>query len=144
MKKIDILIDTIVSIILTFVLAEIFSLYHFGDKPTLLTSMYLISLFTMIEYSLLSLIYIIRKIMSKEKITIKEIVARVLLYGGLIFFILGYIISINIDWLNQYSSSSPFYVHVLIDSLEFLLPAITLIIISVVLSKKKNLKDNKK
>ena len=35
--------STIVSLILTFVLAELLSLYHFGTVPTILTIIYLVS-----------------------------------------------------------------------------------------------------
>ena len=65
MKKRNILIGTIISIIITFIFAEIFSIYHFGDIPTLLTSLYLMSLFSIFEYILLSLAYIVKNIISK-------------------------------------------------------------------------------
>ena len=45
MKKRTIIILSIIILVLTFIFAEIFSIYHFGNVPTLLTSLYLISIF---------------------------------------------------------------------------------------------------
>ena len=58
MKKNNLII-TIISIILTFFLAEILSLYCIGTIPTILTTLYLIIIFTIIEYILLLITYII-------------------------------------------------------------------------------------
>ena len=52
MKKRNILIGTIISFVLTFILAELFSIYHFGSIPTLLTLFYLIAIFSIFEYVL--------------------------------------------------------------------------------------------
>lgn len=59
MKKRTIIILSIIILVLTFIFAEIFSIYHFGNVPTLLTSLYLISIF---EYLSISIIYIVRKL----------------------------------------------------------------------------------
>ena len=46
MKMVLTIVESIiVSLILTFVLAELLSLYHFGTVPTTLTIIYLVSLF---------------------------------------------------------------------------------------------------
>ena len=135
MKKRNILIGTIISIIITFIFAEIFSIYHFGDIPTLLTSLYLMSLFSIFEYILLSLAYIVKKIISKEKIKIKEIIGRILLFIALIL-ILFFVIVINIDWLNWYAYSTPFYINVIVKSVKYLLPAIVLMIVGIYLLRK--------
>lgn len=136
MNKRNILIGTIVSIIITFAFTEIFSLYHLGDIPTLLTSFYLMTIFSIFEYVLLSLIYIVKKILNKEKIKGKEIVGRILLFIALIL-ILIFCVILDVDWLNWYAYSSPFYINVLVRCLEFLLPSILLIIVSVFLIRKK-------
>lgn len=137
MKKRNILIETVISIIITFIFAEIFSLYHFGDIPTLLTALYLISIFSIIEYVLLSFDNIIRKILTKEKIKCKEIFGRILLFIALLLIVI-FIIVIDVDWLNWYAYSSPFYINIIARSIEFLLPSILLIIISVLLINKSN------
>jgi len=137
MKKGIILILTIITLIITFIFAEIFSLYHFGDMPTLLTTLYLISLFSVFEYILLSLFYIIKKIISKEKISGKEIIGIVLLFIALIL-ILFFIIVIDIDRLNWYAYSTPFYINVIIKGIKYILPVIVLIIVSIFLLKNNN------
>ncbi len=46
---------------------------------------------------------------------------------------------LNIDWLGWYANSAPFYINVIIRSIEFLLPAIICIITGIVLiNKSKN------
>lgn len=135
MKRI--LISCIISLILTLLCAEIFSIYNFGSIPTLLTSLYLISMFAIFEYFTLFIIYVCRKLMNKEKIKTKETVSLIILFIALLL-ILFFIIAINIDWLNWYVYSSPFYINVIFRSVEFLLPATILIVISVILLKKQN------
>lgn len=135
--KIRLVIISIISLILTFVFAELLSLYHFGSIPTLLTSLYLISMFAIIEYLFISITYIIKKIVKNQKIDVKKIIGLFLLFIALLF-ILSFLIVVDIDWLNWYVYSSPFYINVIIRSVEFLLPAIILIVISIVLMKKGN------
>ena len=135
MKKIGILVGTIISIIITFIFAEIFSLYHFGDVPTLLTTIYLISIFSIFEYILQAGIYIACKKLKKDKLGSKKIIGLILLFIALIM-ILGFIVILNVDWLNWYQYSSPFYINVIIRSIEILLPA-AIISISVWLLRKK-------
>lgn len=136
MKRIFILVETIIlSLIITFLFAEIFSLYHFGDIPTIITLTYLITLFCIFEYTLLSIIYIIRKKVKKEKLSVKKIVGIILLFLALMM-ILGFVIILDIDWLNWYAHSSPFYINVIVRSTEFLLPSVVLIIVSIRLLKK--------
>lgn len=135
--KIRLVIISIISLILTFVFAELLSLYHFGSIPTLLTSLYLISMFAIIEYLFISITYIIKKIVKNQKIGVKKIIGLFLLFIALLF-ILSFLIVVDIDWLNWYVYSSPFYINVIIRSVEFLLPAIILIVISIVLMKKGN------
>ncbi len=135
--KIRLVIISIISLILTFVFAELLSLYHFGSIPTLLTSLYLISMFAIIEYLFISITYIIKKIVKKQKIGVKKIIGLFLLFIALLF-ILSFLIVVDIDWLNWYVYSSPFYINVIIRSVDFLFPAIILIVISIVLMKKGN------
>ena len=139
MKSRVIIIISIISLMLTFVLADLFSVYQFGSVPTLLTSLYLISIFSIMEYLFISITYIVKKISKKQKIGVKKIIGLLLLFIALLL-ILFFLIVVDIDWLNWYLYSSPFYINVIIRSIEMLLPSIILIGISISLMKK----DNKK
>lgn len=134
-KTLTIIGITILSLVLTFFFTEIMSIYHFGTIPTLLTTLYLISMFSIIEYLLLSIYYIVKKLIKKEKLNKKIIISLVLIFISLLL-ILGYVLILDIDYLHWYMYSSPFYLNVIVRSLEFLLPAIILIIISIILIKK--------
>lgn len=134
-KTLTIIGITILSLVLTFFFTEIMSIYHFGTLPTLLTTLYLISMFSIIEYLLLSIYYIVKKLIKKEKLNKKIIISLVLIFISLLL-ILGYVLILDIDYLHWYMYSSPFYLNVIVRSLEFLLPAIILIIISIILIKK--------
>lgn len=136
MKKRTILLLSIISVILTFVIADIFSVYSFGTVPTVLTSLYLISLFGILEYIFISGGYIFNKIYNKEKIFVKKIVGLILLFVALMLIFL-YIIVVNVDYLHWYMYSSPFYINVIIRSVEFLLPSLILVGISIFLFRKK-------
>lgn len=135
MKKRNILIGTITSLILTFILAELFSIYHFGDIPTLLTLFYLIAIFSIFEYVILTLICIINKLIKKEKISGKEILGRILIFISILLVLfLG--IVLEIDWLNWYAYSAPFYINVIVKMFKYLLPATLLLIVGIRLMKK--------
>ena len=136
MKKRTILLLSIISVILTFVIADIFSVYSFGTVPTVLTSLYLISLFGILEYIFISGGYIFNKIYNKEKIFVKKIVGLILLFVALMLIFL-YLVVVNVDYLHRYMYSSPFYLNVIIRSVEFLLPSLILVGISIFLFKKK-------
>ena len=135
MKKKSIILCVIIALIITFVFVEVFSLYYFGSIPTLLTTLYLISLFSIFSYILLSGYYIANSKINKKKLGIRKIISFILLFVSLVM-ILSYLIVLNIDWLHWYMYSSPFYINVIIRSVEFLLPALIFIIISIVLWKK--------
>jgi len=132
MKK-PILISTLISIVLTFVFSEILSIYHIGTIPTLLTTLYLIAMFLIFEYIFIVASYLIKNI---NKINIKKIIGLILLFISLLLILL-FVIIINVDYLNWYQYSSPFYINVIVRSLEMLLPSLILIISSIVLFKKK-------
>lgn len=135
MKKRNILIGTITSLILTFILAELFSIYHFGDIPTLLTLFYLIAIFSIFEYVILTLICIINKLIKKEKISGKEILGRILIFISILLVLfLG--IVLEFDWLNWYAYSAPFYINVIVKMIKYLLPATLLLIVGIRLIKK--------
>ena len=136
MKSRVIIIISIISLIFTFVLAELFSVYQFGSVPTLLTSLYLISMFAIIEYLFISITYIVKKISKKQKIGVKKIIGLLLLFIALLLILL-FLIVVDIDWLNWYLYSSPFYINVIMRSIEMLLPSIILIGISILLIKNK-------
>ena len=136
MKKVTIIILSIIALILTFIFAEIFGIYHIGSVPTLLTSLYLIFIFAILEYLSISITYIIRKMIKKEKLGIKKIIGLVLLFVALLLVLL-FLIVINVDYLHWYMYSSPFYLNAIVRSVEFLLPSIVLIVIGILLMKKK-------
>ena len=136
MKSRVIIIISIISLIFTFVLAELFSVYHFGSVPTLLTSLYLISIFAIMEYLFISITYMVKKISKKQKIGVKKIIGLLLLFIALLLILLFFIV-VDIDWLNWYLYSSLFYINVIMRSIEMLLPSIILIGISILLIKNK-------
>lgn len=136
MKKRMILVLSIFTLIITFVLAELFSVYHFGSIPTLLTSLYLLSIFAILEYLSITIMYIIGKLIKKEKIKTKKIIGLITLFIALLLILL-FLIIIDVDWLNWYAYSSPFYINVIVRSIELLLPAIVFIVVSIFLLKNK-------
>lgn len=136
MKKRTLLIINITTLILTFVFAEIFSIYHFGSIPTLLTSLYLISIFAIMEYLAISITYVIRRLIKKEKLKIKNIIGLILLFVALLLVLL-YLVVLDVDYLHWYMNSAPFYINVIVRSVEFLIPSIILIVIGIILLKKK-------
>lgn len=139
MKKGTIIILSIITLVLTFIFAEIFSIYHFGSVPTLLTSLYLISIFAIFEYLSISITYIVRKLIKKEKLETKKIIVLILLFVALLLALL-YLVVLDVDYLHWYMNSSPFYLNVIVRSVEFLLPSIVLIIIGIFLMKRKKKK----
>ena len=131
---------SIVSLLITFLIAEAFSLYDIGERPTFTTLTYLVFIFGIMEYVLNSLAYIISKRLKKEKIGIKKIVGIITLFLSLMLALL-FVVILNLDWIMYYSNynSSSFSAFILARSMEFLVPAIILMIISLVLifSKEK-------
>ena len=130
------LICSLIALVLTFFLGEILSIYSFGTIPTLLTSLYLISMFLILDYLLICGVYIISKLVKKEKIGIKKIIGLILIFIFLIL-VLYYIIVLNIDYLHWYVNSSPFYFDVIFRGIEILLPGIIMFIIGVFLIRKR-------
>lgn len=139
MKKRTIIILSIIILVLTFIFAEILSIYHFGNVPTLLTSLYLISIFSIFEYLSISITYIVRKLIKKEKLEIKKIIGLILLLVALLLILL-YLVVLDIDYLHWYINSASFYLNVIVRSIEFLLPSIILIVIGINLIKRKKIK----
>ena len=133
------LISSIISIIITLFLGEILSIYSFGSVPTLLTTLYLISMFSIINYLIIVGTYIVKKIIKKEKISLKMIIGLILLFISLVL-VLYYIIVLDIDYLNWYVNSAPFYFNVIFRSIEYLIPSIIMFIIGIKLINKKELK----
>ena len=136
MKKGTIIILSFITLILTFIFSDIFSIYHFGSLPTLLTSLYLISIFSIFEYLFISLTYVIRKIIKKEKLSFKRILGLILFLIALLLVFL-FLIVLDVDYLNWYAYSSPFYLNVIYRSIEFLVPSIAFTIFGVLLLKNK-------
>ena len=139
MKKRTIMILSIIILVLSFIFAEIFSIYHFGNVPTLLTSLYLISIFVIFEYLSISITYIVKKLIKKEKLEIKKIIGLILLLVALLLILL-YLVVLDIDYLHWYMNSTPFYLNVIVRSVNFLLPSIVLIVIGIFLMKIKKKK----
>ena len=139
MKKRTIIILSIIILVLTFIFAEILSIYHFGNVPTLLTSLYLISIIAIFEYLSISITYIVRKLIKKERLEIKKIIGLILLFVALLLILL-YLVVLDIDYLHWYTNSAPFYLNVIVKSVEFLLPSIILIVIGINLIKRKKIK----
>ena len=133
------LISSIISIIITLFLGEILSIYSFGSVPTLLTTLYLITMFTIINYLIIVGTYIVKKVIKKEKISLKKIIGLILLFISLVL-VLYYIIVLNIDYLNWYVNSAPFYFNVIFRSIEYLIPSIIMFIIGIKFINKKELK----
>ena len=129
-------ICSLISLVLTFFLGEILSIYSFGTIPTVLTSLYLISMFLILDYLLICGVYIISKLVKKEKIGIKKIIGLILIFIFLIL-VLYYIIVLNIDYLHWYVNSSPFYFDVIFRGIEILLPGIIMFIIGIFLIRKR-------
>lgn len=136
MKK-SIIISSII-LLITLIISETLMLYHFETKPTIFTFSYLISIFSIIEYILITFIYISSKIKNKIKIPIFSLIAILLIFIALLL-ILMLIIVLNIDWLNWYMNSAPFYINVLTKCLKYLTPAILMIVVSIVILRKKHL-----
>ena len=67
-KGLTILGVIIFSLIITFGMSEVFSLYHFGEAFTITTITYLLYFFTFLNYILFSLIYIIKKKLARKKL----------------------------------------------------------------------------
>lgn len=129
------LILNFVSLILTFIFADVLSIYSFGSIPTLLTILYLLSIFLILDYVLITGSYILKKLITKEKILIKEIIGLILIFIALILILL-FLVVVNVDYLHWYMYSSPFYLNIIVRSLEFLLPAAVLLVIGFLLIKK--------
>ena len=123
------------SIIITLILSETFSIYHFGTIPTFTTIMYLIIIFFITSYLLSTMAYIFIKKKAKEKIGSKRAILLLLIFVT-ILLLLFFITNLNIDWLNHYSNSAPFYIIIITRVLEFLLPSFLLIIAILLLSNK--------
>ena len=130
------LICSLIALVLTFFLGEILSIYSFGTIPTVLTSLYIISMFLILDYLLICGVYIISKLVKKEKIGIKKIIGIILIFIFLIL-VLYYIIVLNIDYLHWYVNSSPFYFDVIFRGIEILLPGIIMFIIGIFLIRKR-------
>ena len=135
MRKGTICIISSITLIMTIILAEIFSVYHFGSIPTLLTILYLISIYIMLEYFAFSIAYISRKVKKKSKIETKKIVGLISLFLALLLALL-YLIILDFDYLHRYMNSAPFYINVIVRSIEFLIPAIILSVSGILLLKK--------
>ena len=134
-KKYSYLISGVIALTLTLIVAEIFSIYHFGSVPTLLTSLYLISIFAIIEYLFIAMNYIIAKRINRQKIGARKVIALLLFFVA-VLLVLAFLVVLNLDWLVWYAYSSPFYFDIIYRSFEFLVPAIVLGVVGFVLFRR--------
>lgn len=138
MKRVLTIVESIiVSLILTFVLAELLSLYHFGTLPTVLTIIYLISLFCIFEYLILLANFIVNKKKKHQTISHRNIFSMILFFLSLLL-VLYFIFTTNIDWLNYYSrgDSAPFYLIIIVNGIKILIPSVISFILGIFISKK--------
>ena len=139
MKRVLTIVESIiVSLILTFVLAELLSLYHFGTFPTVLTIIYLISLFCIFEYLILLANFIVNKKKKHQTISHRNIFSMILFFLSLLL-VLYFIFTTNIDWLNYYSrgDSAPFYLTIITNGIKILMPSVISFVLGIFISKKK-------
>lgn len=139
MKRVLTIVESIiVSLILTFVLAELLSLYHFGTFPTVLTIIYLISLFCIFEYLILLANFIVNKKKKHQTISHRNIFSMILFFLSLLL-VLYFIFTTNIDWLNYYSrgDSAPFYLTIITNGIKILIPSVISFVLGIFISKKK-------
>ena len=138
-KTMAIVGSIIISLIITFILAESLSLYHFGNIPTTLTIIYLVSLFCIFEYLILSVGFIFNKKKNKQVISRNNIFSMILFFLSLLL-VLYFIFATNIDWLNYYSkgNSAPFYLTIMGNGIKILGPAAILFILGIFILKKKS------
>lgn len=138
MKRILTIVESIiVSLILTFVLAELLSLYHFGTVPTTLTTIYLVSLFCIFEYLIFSVNFIFNKKKNHQPISHRNIFSMILFFLSLLL-VLYFIFATNIDWLNYYSrgDSAPFYLTIVTNGIKILIPSVISFVLGIFISKK--------
>ena len=139
MKKVFTIAGSIiVSLILTFVLTELLSLYHFGTVPTTLTIIYLVSLFCIFEYLILAVKFIFNKKKNHQTISHKNIFSMILFFLSLLL-VLYFIFATNIGWLNYYSKgdSAPFYLTIITNGIKILMPSVISFVLGIFISKKK-------
>lgn len=137
MKKTTIIISSIIVLITTLVIAHILGIYNFGDYPTILTITHLISLFSIMEYLTITFIYIIKKKNNKQKITTKNIACITLFFISLLLT-LYFIYNLSINKIHYYQNySQPFHITILLNAIEFLIPAFILFTIGLSLTQKK-------
>ena len=142
-KKLILFGICLLSLFTTLIISEAFSIYHFGSILTFTTITYLIIIFFIIAYFLSTTTYIFRKKKAKEKIGSKRII--ILLFSFIAILLLSFFITaINIDWLNHYNNSAPFYLIIISRAIEFLLPSLILIIVILNLLSNKEMKSIQK
>ena len=132
MKKKLIIILSIMSFILTLIIGFILSLLKFN----IFNYLYLLLIFSIFEYISLVLYYGFSKIKNKEKIKLKKIFGLGLIFLCLLLFLLC-VIALDIDYLNWYMYSSPFYLNIIVRCVEFGLLGIISLIIGIILIKKE-------
>lgn len=135
-KKTIVFCCFIISLAITMFFSKIFSIYSFENLPTITTLFYMIAMFFIVSYIILLIVYIVGKKIKKEKIGTRKIIGMILFFISLML-VLGLVIILDVDYLNWYNNSTPFYVDVIVRCLEFLLPSILISVLGFYLSKNK-------
>ncbi len=127
------ILNIFISLFITLILGYMFC---FLRKFNIFNIGYLIVIFSIIYYILFVIDYLIKKRKIKEKIKFKEIVSLILFFVSLILIGI-FILVLDIDYLNWYAYSSPFYINVIVRIIEFIVPSIILMIGSILVFIKK-------
>ena len=133
MKKV--IISSTISLVLTCVIAQSFSIYSFGALPTASTLLYLLLIFCATLYLLLFAFYIVKKLKTKEKIGFRKILSALFFFWSLLLFF-NFFINLQADFLNRHIYSAPFYFYILMNCAFNLLPCLIFSGVGAVLIKK--------
>lgn len=137
MKKKFIILCFVIAFLFTLLFSYVFGIYSFNSSITMRTFLYMVSIFSVLSYINIALYYLISKKIKKEKISLLKVTSMVLFLIA-ILLVIFLIIGLEIDYLNWYSNSSPFYIHVILRSIEYLAPAIFMVVIGIFLIKNDN------
>lgn len=137
MKKKFIILCFVIAFLFTLLFSYVFSIYSFNSSINIRTLFYMGSIFSVLSYVNIALYYLISKKIKKEKISLLKVTSMVLFLIA-ILLVIFLIIGLEIDYLNWYSNSSPFYIHVILRSIEYLVPAIFMVFIGIFLIKNDN------
>ncbi len=137
MKKKFIILCLVIAFLFTLLFSYVFSIFSFNSFITIRTLLYMVSIFSILSYINIAIYYLVSKKIKKEKISLLKITSMVLFLIA-ILIVIFLIIGLEIDYLNWYSNSSPFYIHMILKSIEYLVPAIFMVVVGIFLIKNDN------